>query len=74
VAAIVADAIQRKISRDAEHPRATARGVGVGHRTAGHAKKHFLRQLLGLPIPDEAAEIAEYAVAVRAEQNVCVAH
>ena len=73
-AAIVADVIQREIPGDAEDPGAASGIVGVGNRTARDAQKHFLRQLARFAVPDDAAEVAEDAVAVRREQEVCVCH
>lgn len=72
--AIVANVVVREIPRDAEHPRAPPRLVRDGDRPAGDTKEHLLRQLAGLPVSDEPAQIPEDPIPVRTEQNVCVAH
>ena len=73
-AAFVANAIEGEVPRDAEDPGAAPRLVCFGHRPAGHPDKHFLCQLVGLPVADEPTEIPENAIPVRTEQDVCVAH
>lgn len=70
----VAHVVVREVTRDSEHPRTAARLAGRRDGTSRHTEEHLLCQLSRLTVADEPAEIAEYPVPMRAEQNVCVAH
>jgi len=41
-------------------------------RSTGDAEKYFLRQLARIPVPDDAAQVAEDPVAMRSKENVGV--
>ena len=67
---VVADVIQRQVARDAEDPRAARARFRRRQRTARDAQKDFLRQLAGVSLADDAAQVTEDAVAMRREQDV----
>jgi hypothetical protein len=69
---IVADVVQRQVAGDAEDPRAAGARFGRRQRTARDAEEDLLRQLAGVSLADDAAQVAEDPVAVRGEKDVSV--
>ena len=67
---VVADVVQRQVARDAEDPRAARARFRRRQRTARDAEKDFLRQLAGVSLADDAAQVTENAVAMRREEDV----
>ena len=46
--------------------------AGVRHRAPGDAEKHFLRELAGVAVADDAAQVAEHPVPMCGEEQVGV--
>lgn len=71
---IVSHMIQREIPCDAKQPGAPAPFVGFRNGGPGHAEEYFLRQFTCVFAADDSAEIPEYALSVRGEQDIGVGH
>ena len=66
--------IQREISGNPEQPCPPAAIIGLRHLSARDTEEHLLRQFARIFLPDDAAQVAEDAVAVRGEEDVGVGH